>query len=74
MSIAAFRLRHETGSSTVILAAAIAMTVIVLLVFAVETLRNEPETFTAIVGILALAVGLDLIWTRLRDGRPTPEG
>ena len=50
------------------------MTVIVLLVFAVETLRNEPETFTAIVGILVLAVGLDLVWTRLRDRRLTPEG
>jgi L-asparagine transporter-like permease len=74
VSVAAFKLRRETGSSTMILVAAIAMTMIVLLVFAVETLRNEPETFTAIVGILVLAVGLDLVWTRLRERRLTHEG
>ena len=69
VSIAAFRLRRETGSSTPVLVAAIVLTVLVLLVFAVQTLRNEPETFVAIVGILVLAVGLDLVWSRVRARR-----
>lgn len=69
VSIAAFRLRRETGSSTLVLVAAIVLTVAVLLVFAVQTLRNEPETFVAIIGILVLAVGLDLVWARMRTQR-----
>ena len=36
---------------------------------AVQTLRTEPETFVAIVGILVLAIVLDLVWTRLRTRR-----
>jgi hypothetical protein len=38
--------------------------------FAVDTLRNAPQTFTAIVAIALLAVVLDLVWKRVR---PTPE-
>lgn len=74
VSVAAFRLRRETGSSTPILVAAIVLTVLVLLVFAVQTLRNEPETFVAIIGILVLAVGLDLVWARVRARRTTATG
>ena len=69
VSIAAFKLRKETASSTAVLVAAIVLTVVVLLVFAVQTLRTEPETFIAIIGILLLAVLLDLGWTRLRERR-----
>ena len=50
------------------------LTVLVLLVFAVQTLRNEPETFVAIVGILVLAVGLDLVWSRMRARRASSGG
>jgi hypothetical protein len=32
-------------------------------------LRTEPATFVAIVGILALAIALDLIWSRIRARR-----
>jgi hypothetical protein len=42
----------------------IAATSIVLIFFAVDTLRNAPETFTAIVAIALLAVVLDLVWKR----------
>ena len=78
VSIAAFRLRKETASNTAVLVAAIVLTVVVLLVFAIQSLRTEPETFIAIIGILLLAVLLGLVWTRLRQrrtgastGRPT---
>jgi amino acid transporter len=67
VGIAAYRRRAETGSLALIVIAAIAATVIVLVFFAVDTLRDAPETFTAIVAIAALAVVLDLVWKRLRD-------
>ena len=47
--------------------AAIAVTAVVLAFFAVDTLRNAPETFIAIVAITGLAIVLDYIWTRNRD-------
>jgi len=53
----------------VIVLAAIAVTAIVLVFFAVDTVRNAPETFTAIVAIALLAVVLDFVWKR---SRPTP--
>ncbi len=49
---------------------AIAATAVVLAFFAVDTLRNAPQTFTAIVVITLLAVALDMVWKRVR-GAPT---
>jgi len=43
----------------------------VLAFFAVDTLRNAPETFVAIVAMTLLAVGLDVVWKRMR---PRPVG
>lgn len=45
---------------------ALAATVIVLAFFAIDTLRNAPETFVAIVLITVLAVVLDFLWKRAR--------
>jgi hypothetical protein len=45
----------------------------VLVFFAIDTVRNAPETFGAIVGIAVLAVVLDLVWKRMR-GAPPPSG
>ena len=49
-----------------------AATAVVLGFFAVDTLRNAPETFVAIVAMTLLAVALDFVWKRVRDraGRP----
>ena len=41
-SIAAYRLRAETGSRISLLLAGILLTIVVLLVFAVQTLLTEP--------------------------------
>jgi amino acid transporter len=68
-SIGAFRLRREIGASAGVLVAAIALTAGVLVVFAAETLRTAPETFTAMIGILLLATALDLTWSRVREHR-----
>ena len=73
-TIAAYRLRAETGSRSSLLVAGIVLTVVVLLVFGVQTLRTEPATFVAIIGILALAIVLDLIWSRIRARRSAAAG
>ena len=66
---AGYRRRAETGSNPLIVLLAIAVTALVLAFFAVDTLRNAPETFVSIVAIAILAVLLDLTWTRVRDRR-----
>jgi amino acid transporter len=68
-SIAALRLRHETGSRTMLIVAAIVATAVVLVVFAIDTLRKQPATFVAMVAVLLLAIVLDLVWTRTRERR-----
>jgi len=68
-----YRRRADTGSQAAIVLAAIAVTVVVLAFFAVDTLRNAPETFIAIVGITLLSVVLDLVWKRVRGDLPTPD-
>jgi hypothetical protein len=52
----------------------ILLTVVVLLVFAVQTLRTEPLTFVAIIAIVGLAIILDLIWSRIRARRAAATG
>src|SRR5262245_49037312 len=66
VGIAGYRLRAETGSRVAIIFAAIAATAVVLVFFAVDTARNAPETFTAMVVLTALCIGLDLVWKRVR--------
>jgi amino acid transporter len=66
-----YRLRSETGAIGAIVLVGIAATAIVLVFFAVDTLRNSPETFAAIVAIGVLSVILDVIWKRV-GGEPPP--
>ena len=49
-----------------------AATSIVLVLFAIDTARNAPETFTAMIVLGLLAVVLDLIWKRLRPSGEAP--
>ena len=70
VGVSAFRLRAETGSLAIIVLTAIATTAVVLVFFAVDILRNAPETFAAIVGVTALSVVLDLVWKRVRGPLP----
>jgi amino acid transporter len=75
VGIAGYRRRSDTGSRGEIVLAAIAATAVVLVFFAVDTVRNAPETFSAIVGIALLAVVLDSVWkwARGRRGTASPE-
>jgi amino acid transporter len=61
-----YRLRSETGAVGAVILTGIAATAIVLVFFAIDTIRNSPETFVAIVAIALLAVVLDLVWKRAR--------
>jgi amino acid transporter len=72
VGIAGYLRRADTGSQAVIVLAAIAMTAIVLVFFAIDTVRNAPETFVAIVVIALLAVILDLVWKRMRGVPDAP--
>jgi len=71
VAVAGYRRRAETGSRGWILLCTIAATAIVLGFFAVDTARNAPETFAAIVVVALMAVILDLVWKRVR-GTPQP--
>ena len=67
VALAGYRRRADTGANPVIAVAAIAISVIVLGFFIVDTLNNEPATFAAIVAITLLAIIIDFTWKR---GRP----
>jgi amino acid transporter len=70
VGIAGYRLRGETGANAWTVLLGMAVTVIVLGFFAVDTLQNAPETFSAMIGITALAVLLDAIWKWRRPATP----
>jgi amino acid transporter len=69
VTAAHFRVRAETGASTLVLSVAITSTVVVLLTFAFTTLAEEPATAVALAVILLLSVALDIGWKRVRDSR-----
>jgi amino acid transporter len=69
VTAAHFRVRDETGASTLVLSVAITSTVVVLVTFAITTLVEEPATAAALAVIVLLGVALDLGWKRTRDGR-----
>ena len=66
VGLAGYRRRADTGARASIVIAAIVASVVVLVFFAMDTLRNDPATFVAIVVIAALAVALDYTWKRRR--------
>ena len=53
-------LRSDTGSNLLLLIAAVLTT---LVLFAVDTARNEPRTFVAMLVVGALAVVRDSLWS-----------
>ena len=65
---AAYKLRATTGSSVPMIGLATLVTAVVLVAFAVDTLRNAPETFTAMIVIGLFAVVFDAIWRARRPG------
>lgn len=66
VGVAGYRRRADTGSNGLVVLFTIALTAIVLGFFAVDTARNAPETFTAIIAITVLSVILDAIFRHPR--------
>jgi L-asparagine transporter-like permease len=67
VGMAGWRRRADTGANPVLTLAAIAVAAIVFVFFAIDTLRNDPATFVAIVLIGLLAVVLDFLVKRGRS-------
>ena len=63
------RIRAHTGANLPLLVTAVATTVIVLVVFALTTLIQEPASVVTLLLILGLSVGLDVAWNRQRERR-----
>lgn len=70
VGIAGYRLRSATSASAALILVGIAATLVVLAFFVVDTFRNAPQTFTAIVVVGGLAIVLDLVWKRVRGEAP----
>ncbi len=71
VALAGLRLRAETGSSLLIIWLAIVSTLVVLVVFGIQTLQDAPETFVAMVVVLVLAAILEYVWSAMRKRRET---
>ncbi len=69
VSIAHLRVRRHTGARVGVLILALATTSTTLAVFASTTLKDEPATMTALVAVIALAIGLDLVWKTIAHRR-----
>jgi len=72
ITVAHLRVRSETGASVVMLWLAIATAAVVLVSFVFTTLIKEPASIATLLGILLLAIGLDLWWKRVRVRRARP--
>jgi amino acid transporter len=69
VTISHYRRRHDTEAKVWLLILAGLTTAATLVLFAIQTLQDEPQTFVAMIAVFALAVVLDLAWKRLRDAR-----
>ena len=67
---AGWRRRRDIGASPLLVILAMAVVLVVLGFFAVDTARNSPETFGAILGVGLAAVVLDAVFRR--KAQPTP--
>jgi amino acid transporter len=70
VAVAGYRLRSETRAMGSIVLVGFFATGVVLAFFAVDTIRNAPETFVALMAVAVLAVVLDLVWKRVRGPLP----
>ncbi|RYU09440.1 APC family permease [Nocardioides iriomotensis] len=64
VSVGHLRVRAETGAKAWVLGLGIATNLVVLTTFVLTTLVEEPSTAAALVVILALSIGADLVWKR----------
>ena len=70
VGVAGWRRRANTGSNRIIVLLAIAVIAVVLGFFAVDTVRNDPWSFVAIIAISLASIALDAVFGR-RNGVET---
>ncbi|HKD95461.1 MAG TPA: hypothetical protein VKB43_12205 [Gaiellaceae bacterium] len=73
VGVAGYRVRSETGAQAWLILLGVAVTLVVLGFFVVDTLRNVLQTFTAMAIVAALAIVLDVVWKRVRGEAPREE-
>ena len=66
VGVAGLKLRSESGSKAWLIVVTMLATSIVLVLFAIDTARNAPQTFAAMLVLVVLAVVLDTAWKRAR--------
>jgi len=66
VGVAALRLRHEIAAQAWVIIAAIAASAVALGFFVVDTYHHDPRAFWAMIAILVLGVGIDIVWKRVR--------
>ena len=64
IGLAGWRRRVDTGSNAAIVLLAIVVIGVVLAFFAIDTIRNDPWSFVAIVAIALASVVLDAVFRR----------
>jgi amino acid transporter len=62
VAVAGYRRRADTGANAIVAFAAVGVAAIVLVFFMIDTVRNDPATFAAILAIVVLAVTIDTLW------------
>ena len=71
VGVAAIRLRHTIGANLAILLAGVLFSIVVLVVFAVDTYSNDPKAFWTMILLPVLALVLDAGWKH-RDAGTAP--
>ncbi|HEU4513441.1 MAG TPA: APC family permease [Nocardioidaceae bacterium] len=71
VTISHVRVRRVTQANILVLLVALLLTLATLFSFATTTLVEEPATMYTLLALLVLAVVLDIVWKRIRSGRPT---
>ena len=68
VGVAAIRLRETIGAHLSIVLSGVLFSVVVLIVFAVDTYSNDRKAFWTMIILPVLALGLDAAWKRRRSG------
>lgn len=66
VGVAALRLRREIAASGWVIAMAIVGSAVVFVLFAIDTLHNDPRAFWAMVAIVVLGIAVDALWKHNR--------
>jgi amino acid transporter len=69
VAVAGLRLREEARINLAVVLAAIVSTLVVVVVFSITTLVQDPRLFVAMLAVLALAVVIEVVWSVQRGRR-----